>query len=300
MTVRNPIEEELDELEELMLRSARHSEGLGASASSRVLAALNARIAAATVIGLPNIEIPPVPDGSVVPLPARAGAELSSLAQETALEQALPHLTASPWYALTAVKALGATVALAGSIFLGPRLLSESTPAGSPSAPPAIPRDTSAERPSFTSPPVPSSEIAPPPSLAPSAPAPAASPSPTTGPERPKLRHAAAPRSKPAKAESSISSINGLTEEIEGLHAAQTALREGSPSRALRLVEALELTGLDASLHLERRIIKVLALCALGRQAEAQAQLPTNSQSANVYANRLKNSCVDIKKLGDR
>jgi len=85
-----------------------------------------------------------------------------------------------------------------------------------------------------------------------------------------------------------------LTGELEQLRRAQQALQKGEPARVLQAMLDLDRGASAGALYPERQIIKVLALCALGRNAEAEvlAQRLSASSDGAVYTSRLGNSCV--------
>lgn len=83
-------------------------------------------------------------------------------------------------------------------------------------------------------------------------------------------------------------------EELSYLRRAQAALRGGNPSLALGIMTSLDEMQKVGALDLERRVTKALALCDLGRSAEAKAvSAPIfKQQTHSVYTKRLKESCV--------
>jgi hypothetical protein len=83
-------------------------------------------------------------------------------------------------------------------------------------------------------------------------------------------------------------------EELSYLRRAQAALRGGKPALALGIMTSLDEMQRVGALDLERRVTKALALCDLGRAAEAKAvSAPIFKQQAHsVYVKRLKESCV--------
>jgi|GEM_PF-3220001 len=83
-------------------------------------------------------------------------------------------------------------------------------------------------------------------------------------------------------------------EELGAVRRAQSALGAGQPEQALELMEKLGQASAGGSLLVERELTRLLALCALGRRAEAQAaaarveQLPGGA----AYRTRIAGSCV--------
>lgn len=106
-------------------------------------------------------------------------------------------------------------------------------------------------------------------------------------------------RQSEAKATTRSSSASGSTSspvyaELASVRRAQAELTAGRPEQALALMEQLGRTSAGGSLLVERELTRVLALCALGRQAEARGaatrvdQLPGGA----AYRTRLASSCV--------
>jgi hypothetical protein len=83
-------------------------------------------------------------------------------------------------------------------------------------------------------------------------------------------------------------------EELSTVHRAQQALASGDPKQALELMDGLSDGKPGGSLLVERELTRVLALCALGREAEARAvaervlELPGGA----AYQARLARSCA--------
>lgn len=103
----------------------------------------------------------------------------------------------------------------------------------------------------------------------------------------------------PTKQSKAPSTINGpaeptFYEELSYLRRAQAALRGGNPSLALGIMTSLDEMQKVGALGVERRLTKALALCDLGRSAEAKAvSAPIfKEQNHSVYTKRLKESCV--------
>lgn len=85
-----------------------------------------------------------------------------------------------------------------------------------------------------------------------------------------------------------------LTAELELLHQAHTAWRQGEPALALQLTERHTRRFPGSQLSAERTTLRVLALCALGREEEAarvaQRQLGLRAGAPPPAA--LRGSCV--------
>lgn len=85
-----------------------------------------------------------------------------------------------------------------------------------------------------------------------------------------------------------------LYQELSYLRRAQQAMKEGSFGQALGLMVELRSLSPQGSLLSEREVTEVLALCALGRSAEAQVVATRLKERDRklAYGNRLKSSCV--------
>jgi hypothetical protein len=83
-------------------------------------------------------------------------------------------------------------------------------------------------------------------------------------------------------------------EELSYVRRAQTALSGGNPALALGLMRSLRELRPDGALLAERGVTEVLALCALGRQGEAQdvADAVRKRGEGAVYATRLETTCA--------
>lgn len=113
-----------------------------------------------------------------------------------------------------------------------------------------------------------------------------------------------APGAKPAPRRSSAavpkrSVPSGFSAEVALIERVQAALRRGDGARALRQLDTFRGAG---QLLAERRAARVLALCSLGRVAEAQevaAELlradPSSLQSATI-----ERSCANPSRIGGR
>lgn len=113
--------------------------------------------------------------------------------------------------------------------------------------------------------------------------------------QRPEIEVAAAPASQ-SKAPVPVDEAPEPTfyEELSYLRRAQAALRGGNPTLALGIMTSLDEMQKVGALGLERRVTKALALCDLGRSAEAKAMSAPifKEQTHSVYTKRLKESCV--------
>lgn len=85
-----------------------------------------------------------------------------------------------------------------------------------------------------------------------------------------------------------------LYRELSFLRQAQSALRQGKPAMALGLMESLDREHNSGALGAERKVTKVLSLCALGRGAEARpiARSLLTALPGSPYAARISKSCV--------
>jgi len=83
-------------------------------------------------------------------------------------------------------------------------------------------------------------------------------------------------------------------EELSYVRRAQTALSGGNPALALGLMRSLRELRPDGALLAERGVTEVLALCALGRQGEAQdvADAVRKRGEGAMYAARLEKTCA--------
>lgn len=84
-------------------------------------------------------------------------------------------------------------------------------------------------------------------------------------------------------------------DELSYVQRAQTALRNGDAALALGLVRTLDERQPKGALLAERTVLRVLALCELGRADEARAAtLATlgNGAGNEVYRRRIESSCV--------
>ena len=87
---------------------------------------------------------------------------------------------------------------------------------------------------------------------------------------------------------------SGLTLEAQGLSLVQQALRDGRGTDALALLDLQERTFHGGKLDLERQAARIIALCAVGRQAEARAfAIRFLARAPNSFlAARVRNTCA--------
>jgi hypothetical protein len=86
---------------------------------------------------------------------------------------------------------------------------------------------------------------------------------------------------------------NSLDSETRLLRDASFELRAGRPERALALLDKHERSFSGGALVEERRVERILALCALGRAAEAQAEGASflRERPRSLLADRVRASC---------
>jgi hypothetical protein len=85
-----------------------------------------------------------------------------------------------------------------------------------------------------------------------------------------------------------------LAEEVALLVRAETALRSGKPAVALAVLSEHERKFRDGLLAEERIAARIQALCALGRQAEADTQLARLSPKS-LHGEQLRGACGSAK-----
>src|SRR5690606_12656564 len=120
---------------------------------------------------------------------------------------------------------------------------------------------------------------------------------PAPEPERQPAEEQAAPRpvrpriTAPAPAPPALAEEHTLIAETALLRSAHRALREGAPDRALALLNTHSARYPRGALREECAATRVLALCALDRRAEAQAEIaaflaayPNSMHTARVRA----------------
>jgi hypothetical protein len=94
--------------------------------------------------------------------------------------------------------------------------------------------------------------------------------------------------------ESITPAASSFNDELTYLRKAQNALRGGDAQTAWQLMVSLDQEKPAGALIPERRMTKVLALCALGKgeQAQTVARTVLNSSSGPMYRSRIENSCA--------
>lgn len=302
MTSRDRFEGQLDELERLVIQTVRKSKSRDLPNESATLEAIHKRVAALPLTGMPNIEIPDVPVTGPTTLISGANAPAAMAAKGAAATLPLPSIPMTAWFTWGQVKLAATAIAIAGSAAIGTGLISVERTVQDSTATEDIPAEVGEAR----AKPRLSREKA------------AGIDAKNTAQQvalRTDVRRAAlvSPRSEnstrsPAAATVLSTPVSDgaadlsfekqqvptLTGELEQLRHAQQALQRGEPSRALQTMLALDREASAGPLYPERQIIKVLALCAMGRNAEAEslAQRLNASSGGAVYAARLRNSCV--------
>jgi hypothetical protein len=91
-----------------------------------------------------------------------------------------------------------------------------------------------------------------------------------------------------------VAPSSGLTLEAQGLSTVQQALRDGRGADALALLDQQERTFRGGKLDMERQAARIIALCAVGRQAEARAfaaRFLARAPNSFLVA-RLRNTCA--------
>lgn len=310
MTSRDRFESQLDELERLVIQTARRSSPHLPSESA-TLEAIHKRIAALPITGVPNIEIPDIPTADPTTLITGASGKAAAAAKGAAATMPLPSIPMTAWITVGQFKLAAAAVAIVGSTVVGTGLIPAEQPAPVSTAPqqipaqvgkaharPNIPSNQDVERPALTSP---RSEN--------KTNSPALATNPISVSKVPGARFGPAisfeagsgdqsrptqTSEEPAKGSPGRRQAPTLTGELEQLRRAQRALQKGEPARALQAMLDLDREASAGALYPEKQIIKVLALCALGRNAEAESLARRLSASSGgvVYSSRLKNSCV--------
>jgi len=106
-----------------------------------------------------------------------------------------------------------------------------------------------------------------------------------------------APRSNGVAGAEEARSAPDPARELAALREAQSALARGDGEAALRSMRRLDETGAAGVLSAERAVTRVLALCQLGRAAEATTaaqQALRDGQDTALYRRRLAASCARI------
>jgi hypothetical protein len=85
-----------------------------------------------------------------------------------------------------------------------------------------------------------------------------------------------------------------MAEILERLQRAQSALRDGDPHAALGELDALDALEPGGALADERLVLRALALCDLGRVAEARHVLAELDErgAESIYRGRLEQGCA--------
>ena len=113
-------------------------------------------------------------------------------------------------------------------------------------------------------------------------------------PVSPQLDPAASSSNKTERAVASRHARDNLSEEVAILSRAETELHGGKPDAALRLLNEHERRFGNGLLAEERIAARVQALCALGRTAEAEAQLARLSPKS-LHGEQARQSCNSRK-----
>ncbi|MCE9577676.1 MAG: hypothetical protein K8W52_31285 [Deltaproteobacteria bacterium] len=161
--------------------------------------------------------------------------------------------TAGAWWTATWVKVIALAVALGGATVVTVAVVAPGSREASPSAPVALVAAIDAGPPAI----VPDALIA---AIAPVAPIDV----PPAEPARPAVR---APHRPPA----STPATSDLAAELELLHQAQRAWRSGDAAGALVLLDRHLASFRGSQLASERTALRILALCDVGRRADARA-----------------------------
>lgn len=220
------------------------------------------------------------------PLPPRAGGDLATAAAKTAASPALKILAA-----LAVIGAVGAALTLG-----------RSRPAEAPPAAPA-PSAAAAEPPPAREPAppreAPASSAQAPAALAPAsaAPLPADAPSALARPAAPREASVAPAPSATPSAAPAVAPPPGedpLAVEIRRLREVHGALKDGDPNRALALLDENSAASAQGELREERAAARVLALCKLGRTAEATSEAARflRESPRSPLADRVRASCA--------
>jgi hypothetical protein len=109
-----------------------------------------------------------------------------------------------------------------------------------------------------------------------------------------KRAHAPSPVATSAPSPEAVQTRDALAEELDDIRAAQDALNRGDATSALTALARHATRFPNGTLREERRGMRVTALCALGRRAEAraEAQLLLTENPRSPQAWRLRASCV--------
>lgn len=116
-------------------------------------------------------------------------------------------------------------------------------------------------------------------------------------PARPAPAHEARP-SKPAKVPS-VPGVSSLREELAILETAQQALKNGDGEAALRELDRP--VTKDGQLLPERQAARILALCAVGREAEARAAIDRfdRDHPGSAHREAIGRGCTNLQRIGE-
>jgi len=311
MTSRDQFESQLDELEQLIIQTARRSRSQDLPSESATLEAIHKRIAVLPITGIPNIEIPDIPTAGPTTLVAGASGKAAAAATLP-----LPSIPMTAWFTVGQFKLAATAIAMVGSTVVGTALLPaeraaqdstaahDSTAAQDSTAPQEsqieskktavqVASRTDVQRPGFASPRNENRTNSP--ALVTNSVSVSNVPDPRLGDQsRPTQTSEEQTSEEPTEVSPGRPQAPTLTGELEQLRLAQQALQQGEPARALQAMLDLDREASAGALYPERQIIKILALCALGRNADAEslAQRLSASSGGVVYTSRLRNSCV--------
>lgn len=336
MTSRDRFESQLDELEHLVIQRARGSRPQYLPSESATLEAIHKRIAALPITGIPSIEIPDIPTAGPTTLITGASGKAAAAAKGAAATLPLPSIPMTAWITVGQFKLAATAVAIVGSTVVGTGLIPAERAAQDSTAPQHIPAEvgevharpnipsyqesrieskksavqaafrSDVERPALTSSRRENKTNSP-----------ALATNPISVSNVPGARLGApisfeagsGDQSRPTQTSEEPADMSPgrpraptLTGELEQLRRAQQALQKGEPARALQAMLELDREASAGALYPEKQIIKVLALCALKRNAEAEslAQHLIASSGGVVYSSRLRNSCVSRSTTADQ
>jgi hypothetical protein len=180
-------------------------------------------------------------------------------------------------------KGIAVGLALSGTLAGGALWLGKPATTTPPALPPAATsRAISAAK--LDSPRVPTTNAALPPDA----------PAPSTLVSQPAFVEPPTPRARASEPNSAPSGVPALGAELQLMNAAQTALRDGRASEALRLLARYDLEFPSGQLESERLAAEVVAACQLGLRDRARraADLLLARDSSRVLTDRVKHSCA--------
>lgn len=320
----------IDELEQQVLGQARASFERNDEDANSALSMMQRRLAAAPFVGLAGLELPPIPDVSgafvaaqnaaVVQGAATSMHSVSTVAQVATFSKGSAVATAATTTgAKVSLLALAtqltpAKIILAAALVGGGAGVTYGVVTPSPAATPETPQAALGKTPSPPSAvaaqdPISQDTGARPPSLeekaegvSPEVELPAemrlatAKKSPAGSSRASEASTRSGSALPPVTATSAVSSFN---DEFTYLRKAQNALRSGDAHTAWQLMVNLDQESPAGALIPERRMTKVLALCALGKgeQAQSVARTVLNSSSGPMYRSRIEKSCAKVVAL---